>query len=311
MAQEKADPATYYLSFAGNGSFWTLRINDMTVWSDFSGEDINLSLPINSYLKDGLNDISITFVSVAGEEQIENVTNPAFYFLAEIERLDLVSRERKRVTLLNIGLDAQNEITFPEMTRFNQPVVTTSSAPMRIGDMRVERSPLLRGWDKPWDARRVEARFEIADPMPAFPWTSAPVLKETPELRAQVLATYRQVHAVLSGADPAQITRAYGHAWNYIAPGLHYASLDEYIKASRIFADLAPVDENGKVLQPLDLIRGEREFELDFMAQGRLVRIIPDPIIWTSDEQPDEVKSTNIVLFMGPDGQLQIGTVLY
>lgn len=311
MAQSKADPAIYYLSMAGNGSFWTLRINDMTVWSDFSGEDVNLTLPVNNYLKDGTNDISLTFVSVAGEDQAENVANPDFYFLAEIERLDEVTRERKRATLVNLGLDAQNEVTFPATTRFNQPVVTATSAPMLLAGTTVERSRLVRGWDKPWDARRVQATFEIADPMPDFPWAAAPVLEETPQLRAQVLAAYRQLHTILSSANAAQVTQAYGPAWTHVAAAMNYASVEDYIKQSRALADLAPADESGKTLQPLDLVRGESNFELDFMANGRLVRIIPDPLIWTSQEQPDEVKSSNVVFFMGPDGQLRIGSVVY
>ncbi len=310
MAQQKADPANYYLSLAGNGAYWTVKVNDLTVWSDFSGEDLNLTIPINTYLQNGKNEVSLTFVSIAGEDQVENVTNPDFYFLVEVERLDLVSRERKVATLLNVGLDPQNEITFPEMTRFNLPVTTATTPPMLLNETKVERGPLQRGWDKPWDARRVTAKFEISDPFPAFPWADAPVLENAPELRADVLAAYRQLLATLKGGDPAQVRRAYDTAWVYGAESMHYGSVDEFMKEARVLSDLASVDETGKTLQPLDLVRGEKDYELEFLANGRVVRILPDPIIWTSENEPDEVKSTNVVFFMGPDGQLQIGLVL-
>ena len=162
MAQQKSDPANYYVSSAGAGAFWALRINDVTIWRQFSASDINFTLPVNAYLQSGRNEVSVTFVSLRGDPYEYNVTNPDFYAMTESERLDLVSRKRQKATLINIGLDADNEVTFPEMTRFGLPVTSPSLPPKRVAGGGLDRTDLADGWGSAWPARRVTTMFEIA-----------------------------------------------------------------------------------------------------------------------------------------------------
>ena len=63
--------------------------------------------------------------------------------------------------------------------------------------------------------------------------------------------------------------------------------------------------------RPLDLVLGERDFVIEFMAEGRLARIVPDPVLWASEANPDDVESTNVAFFLGSDQRLHIGAVLY
>lgn len=92
---------------------------------------------------------------------------------------------------------------------------------------------------------------------------------------------------------------------------MHYASVDEFLQKTSGLDHLGPVNSNGLRLQPLDLVLGERDFVIEFMAEGRLARIVPDPVLWASEANPDDVESTNVAFFLGSDQRLHIGAVLY
>ncbi len=309
MAQQKSAPANYYVSSAGAGAFWALRINDVTIWREFSARDTNFTLPVNAYLQSGQNEVSVTFVSVHGDPYEYNVATSAFYNLTEIERLDLVSRARQKATLVNIELDAENKVTAPEQTRFGLPVVNSTVPPKRVAGGGLDQTDLADGWGSAWNARRITAVFEIADDLPAPPWARAPRLEDTPELRASLLAAYRELHATISSGDRARIRALYEPAWTHIAATMNYASVDEFLEKTRALDHLGPVDGNGQRLQPLDLVLGERDFVIEFMAGGRLARIVPDPVLWADDAENAE--STNVAFFLGADQRLHIGAVLY
>lgn len=311
MAQQKTDPVNYYLSAAGAAAFWSLRINDVTIWRDFNGQDTNFTLPVNAYLQSGRNEISVTFVSVAGDPYEFNVATPDFYFLAEIERLDLTTRDKRRATLLNLALDDRNEVQSPAETRFGLPVQVPTQPPMRVAGGGHDRQELADGWGSTWTGRRTVAAFQLADEMPELPWATAPALRDTPELRTQLLDAYRGLHAALSAGDRDRTRQLYEPAWRHIAASMNYASVDEFMTKTSALAQLAPADPQGLRLQPLDLVLGERDFVIEFMADQRLIRITPDPILWAAEDNPDTVQSSNVAFFMGRDQKLHIGAVLY
>ena len=90
---------------------------------------------------------------------------------------------------------------------------------------------------------------------------------------------------------------------------MNYESLEQYLEEANPLRDLDKNASQGIVLQPLDLPLGPNDFQIERMAGGRLIRIIPDPIIWSRDGE--FVKGTNVAFFEGRDGTLQVGAVLY
>ncbi|MCK9549231.1 hypothetical protein [Aquamicrobium sp.] len=311
LAQQKTDPAHYYLSAAGAAAFWSLRINDVTVWRDFNGQDTNFTLPVNSYLHNGRNEITVTFVSVAGNPYEFNAATPDFYFLTEIERLDLKTRDKRRTTLLNLTLDEKNDIQSPAETRFGLPVQIATQPPMLVAGGGYDRQELADGWGSTWTARRVMAVFEVADELPELPWAKAPVLADTPELRTNLLGAYRDLHAAITSGDRDRIRQLYEPAWRQIAASMNYASVDEFIEKTSALEQLGTVDPQGMRLQPLDLVLGEQDFVIEFMADKRLIRMVPDPILWAAAGDPGNVQSSNVAFFMDKDQRLHVGAVLY
>lgn len=308
MAQDRPDPANYYISVAGAGSFWALRINDVTVWNHFEAGDTSFSVPVNAFLKQGRNEISVTFMSTRDSVAEYNVVNPDYYFEARLRRVDLVTRDSQRATLLNLALDHDNRVISPEATRFGSAVQIRTSPPMKTGRDIHDEAPLMGGWGDEWTGRRVTAGFEISDPLPEPPWASAPVIEETPETRARLLAAYRDLHGIVQSGSRRQIQASYEPAWQHLAAAMHYGSLEEIIEKTAPFEALAPDNGEGARLEPLDLVLGPDDFEMERMAGGRLVRIIPDPIVWRNDGK--FVFSTNVAFFEGPDGKLRVGAVL-
>ena len=309
MANDSPYPVNYYVDIAGAGAYWVLRINDVSIWSHFASDDTNLSLPVNAFLKTGRNEISVNFMSVTGSPAEYNLADPDFYFQARIDRIDLVTRDSERATLLNLALDQDNVVISPEVTKFGSAPDERTSPPMKTGEDRQDEAALIGGWGDEWTGRRITADFEISDPLPEPPWASAPVLADTPETRARLLAAYRDLHAILQSGDKRRIQASYEPAWRHLVVAMNYDSLDEFIEKTAPFEALAPDDGQGGMLEPLDLVLGPENFEIERMGGGRLIRIVPDPILWRRDGK--YIASTNVAFFQGPDGNLQVGAVLY
>jgi hypothetical protein len=144
--------------------------------------------------------------------------------------------------------------------------------------------------------------------MPAPPWAEAPVIADTPDTRAALLAAYRDLHATLQAGDHARVQAAYGTTWQHIARSMYGWSMETFIARTRPFAALAP---DGLTLQPLDLVLGPDRFRIERMAGGRLLRIVPDPIVWRVHPGAEDVTTTKVAFFQGPDGRLQVGAVLF
>lgn len=308
-AQEMPKQLNHYLSIASAGSFYKVRVNDVAAVQDFESLDRSVSIPINTLLREGENEISVTMVSVLGPPIQYNVANPEFYFEADLEALELSSRARENVTLLNLSIDTENALIQPDVKRVGSQIHVRDSAPMATADSVLDETQLSSGWgDGSWTARRMTRKFQVDGSFPAFPWARAPVIPDNSQLRQQLLEAYRSLHATLASADRDRVLSAYKFAWAHVASTMHYATVDEFIQKAGVFEDLAPADENGYVLQPLDLVRGA-DFEIERMAGGRLIRISPDPIVWTK-EGSELVKSTNVAFFLDESGVLQIGVVL-
>lgn len=264
-------------------------------------------------MRQGDNTVYVTFVSVTGDLYEYNTANPDFYYLAELMRLDMNTREDSWVTLLNVALDpATNAVIQPDKTVFDLPRKVRTEPPMLISDGIVDKAPLASGWsaDQKWLGRRVTATFRLDDSFAVQPWGDAPVMDDTSETRAKLLDAYRQLHAVLESGDLARIQAFYEPAWKHVAATMNYASVDEFIEKSAPFENLAREQSGDEVLQPLNLVRGETEFDVEYMAGGRLMRIVPDPIIWLGPQGGDFTTSTNVVFFQDKDGTLKVGMVL-
>ena len=306
-------PVGYYISMNANGAFRALRINDVIVWRSFESYDGSQTLPIDPYLREGDNTIDVTFVSVSGDPYEYNTANPDFYYLAELERLDLTTRERKAVTLLNVALDpATNAVIQPDKTVFDFPRKVRTEPPMLISEGTVDEAPLVSGWgaDQKWVGRRVTATFKLDDSFAVQPWADAPVMENTPETRAKLLDAYRKLHAALKSGDRARVRAFYEPAWKHVAATMDYASVDEFIEKAAALESLVGERVGDEVLQPLDLVRGEADFDIEHMAGGRLMRIVPDPIVWVNPKDPDFPTTTNVVFFQDKDGTLKVGMVV-
>ena len=305
----------YYVSIDADGAFWSLRINGVSVWRDFDGEQMSIGLPITPYLREGTNTIDVTFVSVMGDPYEYNVANPGFYFTAALERSAGIGTSGEKVTLLNIALDpATNRPIVEGKTPWGFDTVRRDVPPMVLSAHQFDEAPLVSGWgpQNAWTGRRATVSFQIDDPLPAPPWADAPVMEDTPEIRAKLLDAYRVLHAALESEDRTQIRAFYEPAWKHTAAVMNYASVEQFIEKARAFESLARQPADGGVLQPLDLVRGPADFDVEFMDGGRLARIVPDPIVWANgDDAPFPTTTTNVAFFQHSDGSWKVGMVVF
>ncbi|TRW95211.1 hypothetical protein FNJ84_17110 [Paracoccus sp. M683] len=309
---EPGQAFNYYLYIAGEGAFYDIRINDVSIHRDFDGGQANMTLPVNTYLTSAENTVSFRFVSVMGDPYEYNVANPDFFVDAQMQRLDLVSRERANLTVLGLQLDETNRIVFPEINTFGLPAQTGDARLGLIGKARINDQLVLdSGWGDSWPAREVQRSFTVTGDFPDPVWLKGQVLENTPQMRADLLAAYADLHRVIAGGDEAAITEAYREVWQHTAVTANFGTLEGFLEKASPMKQLAPVNAAGETLQPLDLVLGEKDFQIQMMGGGRLVRIIPDPIIWSAVPGSDHVTSTNVAFYRDADGRFRIGAVLF
>lgn len=302
----------YYLYLVGESAFYDLRINDVSIAMDLEGGQSNMTVPVNAFLKSDENTISYKFVSVYGDPYQYNVTSPDFFFVGEMQRLDLVSRAQTELTVMNLQLDAANAIQMPEVTKLGLPPFVGTRDFQLVGKASItDQAALDSGWGDTWPAREVTMRFTLPDDFPAPVWAKGKPLTDGPDLRRELLAAYADLHAMIARGDREGLAKAYAEVWQHMAEAGNFGSLENYIEKLQPFDTLAPVTAAGEALQPLDLVMGTADFQIQMMGQGRLVRIIPDPIIWQAAAGSDQATSTNVAFYRGADGKLKIGAVLY
>ncbi|MCF6445888.1 hypothetical protein [Nereida sp. MMG025] len=312
MASDASNRFNYSLFFKGSDAFYDLRINDVSVWKEFDANPSSKGVPVTHFLQTGLNTLSVTFVSVMGDPYAYNAPNPAFFFEAELDRRVQGHDSGKEITLINAGLDAlTNTVVFPDARQGGAPFKSRNNPPMRVGLPTLDDSTLQSGWGDTWQARRITVSFEINDALPTAPYADAPKLDASTEFKAELLQAYQTVQTAIAAGDTAQVRALYGPAWSRIATALHYANVDEFMERGEIAGALAATNDQGQTVQPLDLVLGPQAFQVDFMADGRLARIIPDPIIWSDGTADSGVSASAIGFFRDTDGALRIGVVTY
>ncbi|WP_249979223.1 hypothetical protein, partial [Vreelandella olivaria] len=159
----------------------------------------------------------------------------------------------------------------------------------------------------------LDISFTVTDPIPPFHWERDAVeLEDTPRLRRELREAYRHIHGLISRNDTEAIFREVEPVWARTAYMLtEHDSARAFIEDTRSgLAGYKRIGPEGEVLQPLSWNDDSQDDQVEFLAEGRLVRIQPTPILWEHPPSGSErYASFPVVFYQSRDGQWRVADV--
>lgn len=319
----------YWVNIHTEGSVWVLRINDLNVQSHSTTEQYSISYPISTSLKEGQNTVSFIFAPLVEDEAGRLVTDDdtggyiqapkeSFWVDISIEAINKRTQDKERLNTLQLRYDMESG-EFVEARQnpanVNGGVVHQTEHLSTRGEFVVS-SPerLVVGSGQSLEAERVDMSLRVLDSIPNFHWVEdATPLEDTPRLRHELRQAYQRLHNLFDAGDTEALLNEGRPVWN--RAGLLMGdgkNAREYI-ASLPFASqtIGMVEENGgPQLQPLRIANDPADDSLEFMGDGRLVRILPSPLIWSYPDDPNQKSDVvPVVFYRTASGEWRLATV--
>lgn len=300
------------------GSAWSLRVNDIFVRDNAKVAYADYSPNIGLSLQPGRNTLSLLFSPVTGQDP---GTEEYLYALHDgvaidiaIERYQWTTQERERIHPIRIryneaeGRFEHLELTAGEKRVLEQPHLR-SNGRMQLSEF--ENIIFGGGWTL--DGYRLDITFTVDDPIPPFHWErEAVVLEDTPELHHELREAYRSIHGLISKNDTEAIFREAEPVWERTAFMLtERNSAREFIEnSSQGLERFQRTRPDGAVLQPLYWTDNPQDDQVEFLAEGRLVRIRPNPILWEHlPAGSEEFTAFPVVFYKTRNGEWRVADV--
>ncbi|WP_249976765.1 hypothetical protein, partial [Vreelandella olivaria] len=124
---------------------------------------------------------------------------------------------------------------------------------------------------------------------------------------------YRHIHGLIERDDTEAIFRELEPVWARTAYMLtEHDSAREFIENTSLgLPRYKRVRPNGATLQPFHWNDDPQQDQVELMAEGRLVRIQPTPILWEHPPSGSErYASFPVVFYQSRDGQWRVADVL-
>ena len=310
----------YYVIVHSRGAVYDVFINGITTKKEHRIRPENFNLPINHLMQSGVNTVTYNFSPLKGRDDEGNLIvepHENFFIHISIESVHLKTRERERITLVDARYDMEaGQIVSNEKTIFDTDPVYRQPHMQTTGELKLKSNHVWvnHGLESPIPSQHLIAEFRISDRFPRFHWLDeAVVLEDTPKLRREVRDAYRYIHRLIESGDFGGMRRIMEPGWKNAAISLNMGnSADDFIRSANSRQAFVKVLEDGRILQPLHFDQLETPLELDhlqFMADGRVVRLLPDPIQW---ERPGATHTTfsRFVFYMNEEGVLMVAAIV-
>ncbi|GGW62121.1 hypothetical protein [Vreelandella hamiltonii] len=299
---------------------WSLRVNDIFVRDNHRVAYADYSPNIGMNLQQGENTLSLLFSPITEQDP---ETGEYLYALHDGVEIDIAvgrnqwtTQERERIHLVRMRFN-EEEGKFEHLD-------TTAGEEERVAHqahLRTDAHPQLSeidniifggGWTA--DGYRLDITFTVDDPIPPFHWESdAVVLEDSPELRRELREAYRHLHGLIERDNTEAIFEELEPVWARTAYMLTtHDSARQFIDDTRHgLSGYERVGAEGEVLQPLFWSDAPQDDQVEFLAEGRLVRIQPTPILWEHPPSGSErYASFPVVFYKSRDGQWRVADVL-
>jgi len=318
----------YWVNIHTESAAWVLRINDLNIESHSSTEQYSISYPISPSLKEGQNEVSLIFAPlleddtghlVKDNETGEYIQAPKedFWVDISIEAINTRTQEKERINTLQLRYDMEEGelIASPQNPANMNGETVHQTEHLRTRGEFVVSSPeqLFVSSGQSLEAERVDMNFRVLDTIPNFHWVEdATPLEDTPRLRHELRQAYQNLYRLFEEGDSDLILREGEAMWD--RAGLLVAggkNAREYISSLPVGSHLVGLsnEPSGLQLLPLLLADDPADDSLEFMGDGRLVRILPTPIRWSYSDDSERSHKLPVVFYRTASGEWRLATV--
>jgi hypothetical protein len=255
-----ADQPLFSVDIRSAGCDTELWVNDVPVFRDSSGASTHLTIPINEWLFQGVNDIRLTCAGLSAGAG--NVT-------AILEHRRLRQSRKNTIPVITLGSEGvrssppeDGETSEPWEPEFKPDAI--SALPGETMDFYVKRRPSR------WAGRKLVlgARFLLPGPWPLCPWADASALNEQPNLIYSVMQLTSAVWELLHRRDQSALMRLAAFRGAALESAYHLDARE--IEDALFFPKLLQSPDWRAAPFP------QEELLLEVAGEGRLARVV-DP----------------------------------
>ena len=309
----------YYIVIDSNSAWFNVLVNGISVQLYNGADPFNITFPINHLMQSDKNQITYNFVSLLpGDHANDEGFGPTkdFSVHISIESIDLDTHERERITLVDARYDMETgQLVSNEHTIHGTEPVYRQSRMHTSGDLRLKEGfTFMDGEGPALPSQHLIAEFHTQDRFPRFHWLDeATVLEDTPELREGLRNAYRHIHDLMERGDFRGIRKLMDEGWKNAAITLNLGhTADDFLRNNETHKRYVKVRDDGSILKPLHFDHLGAPLTSDhiqFMDDGRVVRMLPDPIQW---QRPGARNSTiaSFVFYVTEEGEWKVAAII-
>ncbi|MFM9271826.1 hypothetical protein ACJ7V3_16445 [Halomonas elongata] len=303
------------------GSAWSLRVNDIFVRDNSKVAYADYSPNIGMQLREGRNTLSLLFSPVTGQDEETGEYEYALHDGVEIDiaigRNNWKGNTSERLHLLRLRYNEdKGRFESLEKTAGGEPRQLSQPHMRSSGNWRLsDYNNIIFGGGWTLDGYRLDIAFRLDDPVPPPYWQGRAVeLEDTPRLRRELREAYRRIYGLIERGDGEAIFQELEPVWKRAAYMLTTEpSARAFIEEGDLGLDRYRQNRpDGAVLLPEPYWQGGPEDdEVEFMANNRLVRIRPNPILWERPpEGSEDYIAFPVAFYRTQDGKWHVGDVV-
>ena len=267
---------SYSIQLTAENMFMEPRVNGAPLFLHGRFDPVLATVDITAMVQPGANDIQIDYEPFNTETQSYTPHEGVKVQVRLLRSSNPLIQPQvdEQVILFSGRFDPEEgRLVASDTSVFNEgPVLRQDGGLVVSGDYQLEPVTILYDGAASEDqAMRLTLPFRIDDiAMTTPPWLGAPALSDTPALRRDLLAAYRQVHAALASANPDRVAAVAEPMFTHLGRVTGYDSATDFARAVHAARPFGGTD--GLTLAPPPSEVSARTGGLLFAANGRLVR---------------------------------------
>ena len=299
----------YYLNFLYQDMRFNLRVNDVSLLKELDPKGYSISLPVSHLLKKGWNTIELDYAAY-GKKSGKREYTEKFQFDITLNEIGYEGEGDNDIYIFEGKYDHEAEAVYgKDLQSFeNNPYTKLKSDNTLSEGVIFEKSEvdIITKKYKPIPATRLVFRVYINDDIPDPVWINGKIIDLESKDRDLIIKKYKEIHDAIEHNDFAYIYNEFLPFWDRTATIMQYdggaKEFAEKNDAEKVFQRVS----DGSSLLDYDYYKDIYKFEI--MGNGKLVRLLPDRIIWVSGD--DITSRTSPIFYIDKNGLVKVGGII-
>jgi len=300
----------YYLNFLYQDMRYNLRVNDVSLLKELDPKGYSISLPVSHLLKKGWNTIELDYAAY-GKKSGKREYTDKFRFKIILNEIGYEGEGDNDIYIFEGKYDHETEAVYGEdLKSFESSPYTKLKTDNALSEgviFEKREVDIITKKYKPIPATRLVFRVYINDDIPDPVWINGKIIDLESKDRNLIIKKYKEIHDAIEHNDFDYIYNEFSPVWDKTAAIMQYKNgAREFVKkndAEEIFS------RNRGSWTLLDYDFYEDVYKFEVMGYGKVIRILPDRMVWISGGDTIESK-VSPAFFIDNNGTVKIADVI-